>query len=222
MDWTGGFRALSGMACDARERLRAGAKLADVPAGEVIFGPENETGSVLLLLEGTMRVQQSAGNGRSVVLFRVPAGEACVMPTTYQAREGSNVARGVSEGVAETAVRVAVVPRVLCDQLMGESAQFRELIVATYTRRLVQIGAVLEEVVFHRVDSRLSQRLLKLADEEGMVRATHHDLAAELGTAREVISRQLKEFRRRGWIAGGRGEVRIIAPGELEKLAHSA
>lgn len=69
--------------------------------------------------------------------------------------------------------------------------------------------ALIEEVAFGRVEARLAQRLLRFADEQGMVTLTHQDLATELGTAREVVSRQLKEFERRGWVTLHRGKLEI-------------
>jgi len=222
MSWTDDFQALERLSREHRARLEQGARVIHVEAGMQVFGPGKEEGCLLLLIEGEMRVQQALDSNRKVVLFRVPAGEACVMPTTYQPSLGRNVAEGVAEGVADTRLRVAVVPCVLCDQLMGESAPFRDLVVGTYSRRLVEICSVIEEIAFRRVDVRLSQRLLRLADDDGNIHATHHQLAAELGTAREVISRKLKEFRSRGWISAGRGVVRIAARNELEKLAQSA
>ncbi len=222
MQWTENFRALSGLDDDVRNRLLAGTRVMNVDPGEKVFDAERAVGNLLFIIRGDMRVLQSVGCGHRIVLFRVHAGEACVMPSTYQVPHGSNTAEGVIEGIAETPVQVAAVPPVLCDQLMGESAPFRRFVIDTYSLRLVQLGSVVRDVAFRRVDSRLSQRLLSLADETSTVRATHHDLAAELGTAREVISRQLQEFRRRGWIEAARGEVRIIARCELEKLARSA
>jgi len=72
------------------------------------------------------------------------------------------------------------------------------------------------------MDVRLAARLLELAGEGGVVHATHQVLANELGTAREVISRTLSEFHRRGWVEQSRGEVRLVGRSGLERLARSA
>ena len=79
---------------------------------------------------------------------------------------------------------------------------------------------VIEDIAFRRMDIRLAQKIIERAD-TGVLKATHAQLAAELGTAREVISRQLAEFQRRGWIAQGRGTVEILDCDGLRKLAET-
>ena len=73
-----------------------------------------------------------------------------------------------------------------------------------------------------RMDVRLAARLLELADGTDTVNATHQVLSTELGTAREVISRTLSEFQRRGWVEQERGKVHLVGRPGLERLARSA
>jgi CRP/FNR family transcriptional regulator, anaerobic regulatory protein len=80
---------------------------------------------------------------------------------------------------------------------------------------------VIQEVAFGRVDLRLAQNLLELADGAGRVHRTHQSLATEVGTAREVISRQLHEFQRRGWVVATRGEVRLADRPALEAFVNA-
>ena len=72
------------------------------------------------------------------------------------------------------------------------------------------------------IDIRLAQRLLKLAGPGGHVAQTHQQLASELGTAREVVSRQLQEFQRRGWVEVARGDVALTNRDALGRLAADA
>jgi CRP/FNR family transcriptional regulator len=91
-----------------------------------------------------------------------------------------------------------------------------------YARRITDLFLVIEEVAFKRVDLRLAQKLLELGSASGRVHLTHHQLATELGTAREVISRQLQEFQRRGWVHVTRGEVALADVGALGDFANAA
>ena len=75
---------------------------------------------------------------------------------------------------------------------------------------------------FRRVDVRLAHCLLARADAAGLVSLTHQELAAELGTAREVVSRQLKEFERRGWLHAERGAVHLVERAAIAELAADA
>jgi len=79
---------------------------------------------------------------------------------------------------------------------------------------------LVEEVAFGRIDIRLAHRLLKLPGTTGSVALTQQKLANELGTAREVISRQLKEFERHNWIRLGRAKIEICNRAALNALAH--
>jgi CRP/FNR family transcriptional regulator len=88
-----------------------------------------------------------------------------------------------------------------------------------YSKRITDLFLVIEEIAFRRMDIRLAQKLLELGGEEGVIHATHQQMAAELGTAREVVSRQLAEFQRREWVAQSRGEIRILDRQALAGLA---
>ncbi|MEM7257942.1 MAG: helix-turn-helix domain-containing protein [Pseudomonadota bacterium] len=80
---------------------------------------------------------------------------------------------------------------------------------------------MVEEVAFQRIDVRLAQKLLSMASADSSIATTHHDLAVELGTAREVISRQLREFQRRGWIQQARGSIKLIDTSSMSALCSS-
>jgi CRP/FNR family transcriptional regulator, anaerobic regulatory protein len=214
-DWTAGFPGLASLAAEVRAGLVAHSRLARVPAGTVIFGPGKAPENLLLLVEGSVRVQQTAEGGREVVLYRVGAGESCVLTTAcLLGYEGYP-----AEGIAETEVRAVMVPRGAFEDLIVRSAEFRRFVFAAYARRITDLIRVIDDIAFRRIDVRLSQRLLDLAGTDGTLHATHQDLALELGTAREVVSRQLHEFQRRGWVALGRAQIRLVEPSALRRLA---
>ena len=78
---------------------------------------------------------------------------------------------------------------------------------------------MIDEVAFQRLDVRLADKLIHLSNDQDVVLTTHQKLSVELGTAREVISRQLQEFQRRGWIEQARGRVKLIDRTQLNRLA---
>ena len=213
-DWIDRFAGLSRLEPRIREVLTARSQVIRVPADTVIFGPGKSPDNLLLLLEGTVRVQQLAENGREVVLYRVTAGESCVLTTACMLAYEEYTA----EGVAETDIVAAAIPRAVFDELVASSKAFRDFVFSAYSRRMTDLFHVIEDIAFRRMDIRLAQKILERAD-TGVLKATHAQLAAELGTAREVISRQLAEFQRRGWIAQGRGTVEILDCDGLRGLA---
>jgi CRP/FNR family transcriptional regulator len=86
---------------------------------------------------------------------------------------------------------------------------FRDFVLSTYAARVADLILVMEETAFQGVPRRLARVLLERAD-RGVVTATHHVLAAEIGTAREVVSRQVKEFERRGLVRAHRGTIELV------------
>lgn len=214
-DWTGAFPGLRKLEPEVAKPLIETSKVVSLPAGTRIFGPGQAPEAYLLLLEGTVRVQQVSDAGREIVLYRVSAGESCALTTAclmgyeeYQA-----------EGIAETDVEAVAIPRATFDELIAKSAAFRRFVFTAFSVRVTNLFRIIEEVAFARIDVRLAQRLIELAGEKGHIDLTHQQLAAELGTAREVISRQLNEFQRRGWIATSRGAIDISRPDALRQLA---
>jgi CRP/FNR family transcriptional regulator len=214
-DWLAAFPGLRKLDPEIARPLIETSKVARLPAGTRIFGPGQAPEAYLLLLEGTVRVQQVSENGREIVLYRVSAGDSCALTTAclmgyeeYQA-----------EGIAETDVEAVAIPRATFDELIARSAEFRKFVFTAFSVRITDLFRVIDDVAFARVDVRLAQRLLELGGEKGHVALTHQQLAAELGTAREVISRQLNEFQRRGWITTSRGTIDLAETRALRQLA---
>lgn len=214
-DWISSFPGLRKLEPDVAKPLIETSNVVHLNAGTRIFGPGQAPEAYLLLLQGTVRVQQVSETGREIVLYRVSAGESCALTTAclmgyeeYQA-----------EGIAETDVEAVAIPRAIFDELIATSATFRRFVFTAFSVRITNLFRVIEDVAFARVDVRLAQRLLDLGGDARHIELTHQALAAELGTAREVVSRQLNEFQRRGWIATSRGAIDVLNAEGLRKLA---
>ena len=214
--WIENFTGLSRLPQELRAELETGSQIVSVPAGTQVFAPGQSADNLLMLLDGTVRVQQRSETGREVFLYRVHAGESCVLPTACMLAFEEYSA----DGIAETDVRAVAIPRKTFDALVARSPVFREFVFTAYSRRITDLFTLVDDIVFQRMDVRLAARLLELAD--GADKATHAVLASELGTAREVISRTLSEFQRRGWIEQARGEVRLTGRAGMERLVRSS
>lgn len=215
-EWLDRFSGLARLEPAVKAKILSRSKVLDVPDGTTIFGPGNSPENMLFLLDGTVRVQQVSDTGHEIVLYRIHAGESCVLTTAcLLAYEDYS-----AEGIAETAVQAAAIPREVFDELVAGSRPFRDFVFAAFSKRITDLFLVIDEVAFQRLDVRLADKLINLADDADIVATTHQKLSVELGTAREVVSRQLQEFQRRGWIAQARGSVSLINRKQLEKLAH--
>ncbi len=217
-NWIDRFEGLQSLPLDVQADLIRGSQIVSVPAGTQVFGPGQSADNLLLLLSGTVRVQQKSDTGREVFLYRVHAGESCVLTTACMLAFEDYAA----DGSAETDVTAVAIPRATFDEISGRSAVFREFIFKAYSRRITDLFTLIDDIVFQRMDVRLAARLLELAGEGDVVQATHQVLASELGTAREVVSRTLSEFHRRGWVDQARGVVHLVGKSGLERLARSA
>ena len=110
------------------------------------------------------------------------------------------------------------VPIVLFDELISSSKAFRQFVFTTYSQRITELIHVIEDVTFQRIDVRLADKLLKLSNNEPKIQITHQELSTELGSAREVVSRQLAEFQRREWISQARGSIVLLDTDSLREL----
>ncbi len=217
-DWTERFQGTRSLPRAVRDRLLKLAQVRTYSKGQEVFGPRNKPDSLLFLLDGTIRVSQTSENGRDIVLYRVDAGESCVLTTACMlAEEAYN-----AEGLAETEISVVALPRLAFDALVADEASFRSFVFAAYSRRLIDLLRVVDDVAFGRIDVRLAERLLTLAGGDKEIFATHAQIASELGTAREVISRVLHDFHKRGYIAQSRGRIEVTDKPALGALTDRA
>ena len=195
--------------------LFAGAKEVTLPRNTVVFHQGDQCSNYLLVLDGGVKVLSRAENGREIVLYRLGAGDSCVLTTSCLF---GNVPYP-AEGITESEVTALTLPAAAFKNAIRESEAFRTLVFQTFTDHLAGVIGLLEEVAFGRLDRRLARYLLEHADSEGSIKITHQALATELGSAREVISRHLKDFDGRGLLTTQRGSLLLRDRAALEKLA---
>lgn len=186
------------------------------PDGACLFRPGDDTRAFLIVTSGTVRVEHSTPAGRTVTLYRVHAGDSCVLTTTclLSARSYSGF------GYAEGPVSAAAIPAARFRTLLAQDADFQDVVFRGFAQRVGELTDVIDTLLVHRTDLRIAHWLGTRPDAD--LYLTHEDIAQELGTAREVVSRSLKAFERRGWITTARGHVRLIDRAALTRHAQSA
>jgi CRP/FNR family transcriptional regulator len=183
-------------------------------AGTTVFGPGDICDGLPLVLKGEVRVQMACASGNEIVLYRIKSGDICALSLSCLI---SNT-RHRAEAVVDEDTEVLVLPLANVERLMDEAPEFRRIVLQSYGQRLQSLMMVIEEVAFQRVDQRLAERLIE-RQRGGLVSATHHDLAVELGTAREVVSRLLKAFEHKGLVKLARGQVELVDQLGLQRVA---
>ena len=201
----------------AKARLLNKALLVEVPADQPVFQRRDPCDHYLFVLAGCVRVQVSSESGREIVLYRVRIGETCVI-NAASLFAGSDY---VADAVAEERTRAAALPAAVFKELISDSPVFRDFVLREHGVRLIEIVTTLEDVTFVRVERRLATMLLNSCDPGDWVRRTHQQLASELGSSREVVSRCLKDFERHGWVKIGRGAVNLCNKSALCKISSS-
>ena len=157
--------AQSGGAAEAARR--AGGLAVAFSAVEAIYRPGDPARGWIVLESGRVKVSLTADTGREVTLYRIAAGESCVL-TTSALLSGETM---FAEAVAETDVKARLLPAPIFERLIDESASFRRLVLANYAGRVADLVAVMQDVLFHAVPQRLA-RLLIAAAEDGVLMTT--------------------------------------------------
>ncbi len=186
------------------QSLMDSSSLVAIPAGQQVFYPGSLCEHYLLLLSGVVKVQIMSENGREVLLYYVRSGDSCVLTTSCLLSGDSYPA----EGITESDVSAFAMSSQAFYRCMEQSAFFREFVFKNFSARLSKIIGRMEAVVFDTIDLRICKALLETGDR--IIVKTHQELAYELGSAREVVSRHLKSFESHGWVSLKRGTVEII------------
>ena len=214
-DWLNHFPALSAINDDAWRQAAKEVMALSLPAGQTVFREGDLCSNFLLVIDGSVRVQKLSESGREIVLYRVEEGQSCILTTTCML--GGK--RYNAEAVTESPITAVALPHTAFQRAMHGSQGFREFVFSAYADRVTELLMLIDAISFGRIDQRLAQHLLELSAENGEIRLTHQDLARDLGTAREVVSRILKEFERHGMLQLGRGRITVQDQQLLQQTA---
>ncbi|MDN3542838.1 MAG: Crp/Fnr family transcriptional regulator [Roseateles asaccharophilus] len=182
-----------------------------VPAGSLLFGEGQPCQGFPMVLRGEVRVARGAPNGRSLELYRVQHGELCVASTSCLFGHAVLAAHGVSTEACEL---IVLDPQGFA--LWTADEGFRRYVFGIFAERIAELMALAEAVAFQRLDQRLAGALL---GHGAVLQTTHQQLADELGTVREIVTRLLKRFEREAWLSLGRERIEILDPAALRRLA---
>ena len=196
-------------------QLMDAAILVKIPAGQQIFYQGKSCENYLLMLSGSVKTQILSSDGREVLLYHVQAGESCVLTTSCLL--GGN--EYPAEGYTESAVSAFVIPSHVFHRCLQQSEFFREFVFRNFSKRLADVINRMGTISFGSVDQKLAKALLAFGGKT--IHKTHHELALELGSAREVVSRHLKRFESLGWLSLNRGNIEIIDFESLKKTVDS-
>jgi CRP/FNR family transcriptional regulator len=204
------YPVLAALPVGLRRQVSATVQYVKVPAGAILFDEQQPCQGFPFILEGTIRVVKAAANGRELPLYRVLPGESCIITSSCLLGHAAYNARGITEGPTT----LALLPRELFNALLGEPV-FRAFVFALFSERMADLMQLVEEVAFQKLDQRLAALLL---GKGRVVSVTHQQLADELGSVREIVSRLLKNFSEQDLVRLGREQIEILDPARLRQI----
>lgn len=182
------------------------ANYVELPAGASICEEGQQCSHLAMVISGTGRVYKLSSAGREVTLYRIYEGESCVLTTSCIMNQDSFPAIAVTE----TAVRALLISPQHVREWFCKDDQWQKFIFGLLSHRLSSIISVVEEVAFKRIDVRLAEQFVRdLAHGESVIQKTHAQLAADVGSSREVVSRILRDMAHRGLLISRRGHIEI-------------
>lgn len=190
-------------------------RVVSLPAASTVFQQGDACENYLIVLDGKVKVFTRADNGREIVLYRLAKGDSCVLTTSCLFGNKNYPA----EGKTETPVMALAIPVKKFNRVLEQSTAFRKMVFSTFSSHLSELITLVEEVAFGKLDVRLAKFLINHCDGQQTLTSTHQNIATELGSAREVISRQLKELELKGYISTGRGYLKINDMYALQRIA---
>jgi CRP/FNR family transcriptional regulator len=180
--------------------------LARFPVGKDLFIEGDRVDAIPLLISGSVRVYQIGETGREVTLYRFRPGESCVLTATSIFNHQTFPAIATVEEEAEA----VMIPEATFSDWIRRFDVWRDFVFDLVTQRLASVMTIVDQVAFRKLDHRLAEFLLKRGRQSNPSEITHQEIAAELGSSREVISRILDDFSGQGAIQSSRGRIEIV------------
>lgn len=211
------FPFLNKLKPDMLKKFNKTIKIAKYTIGTVILEEGSSCSNMVFVLDGIIRVYKLSPQGKEVTLYRLGNGETCVL--SISCIMGNTNYPAIAE--VEEEATLGTIPIEFYKELFLAEAACQEFIFNTVSTRLQEVMLLIDEVVFKNMDERLAKFILQNIDKndiQGKLDMTHEKIAIELGTAREVVSRLLKDFEKKNIVSLSRGKIIVINTEFLEKI----
>ncbi|MDP4264608.1 MAG: Crp/Fnr family transcriptional regulator [Bacteroidota bacterium] len=177
-------------------------------AGEIIMRTGQYIKSTVLVLKGRVKIYRENDEGGEFLMYYLGEGEACAvsMICAIQSRTSEIMAK------AEEDTDVLMIPVQLMDALMNRYKSWYQFVIQTYRSRFDELLTVIDNIAFRNMDERLEFYLKRHADQTGKktIELSHQQIADDLATSREVISRLLKKMEQRNLLHLQRNMIELL------------
>jgi len=187
------------------EELILQGRLQTLPEKSIIYGEGGSCSAIALVISGEIRVYKSNDAGRELTLYEIGPGDTCIL-------NASCILAGIgypANAITAAKTEVLLLPAGVFRQLLDTHSELQLYVYTMLSQRLTAIMALIEEIVFNRLDRRLFDYLVERSD-NNIVAKTHQNIASDLDTCREVVSRLFKDFALKGIVRGERNVIEIL------------
>lgn len=179
------------------EELTKYGDIKEVPAGTTMLKIGQTIRSTMLVLDGIVKLYQEDDEGDEFFIYHIQPGQACAvsMVCTYAAEKSQVMAKALTD------VTVLSIPLQYMDKWLGQYKSWHYFVIKTYRSRYEELLNTVNEIAFKNMDERLEFYIKRQVQQLGKhIKLTHQDIASDLNSSREVISRLMKKMERNGWI----------------------
>lgn len=190
------------------DQISTNANLQEVPSGTTLMRTGQYIKSTVLITKGKIKVYREGEDGGEFLMYYLQAGQACALSMICTTKnEKSQIMAKVVEDAS-----LLMVPLQLMDKWMMEHKSWYEFVIETYRSRFEEVLEVVDNIAFRSMDERLEFYLKRHSDacDCKEVNLSHQEIATELNTSREVISRLLKKMEQRGLVKLNRNQIELL------------
>ena len=190
------------------EEIEVKSKLVSIKAGEIIMDIGQTVRTMPLILSGSVKVSRIDENGRELLLYYVNPNESCAMTFTCCMQQLSSEIRAV----AEEDVEMIAIPVDIMDKWMSKYPTWKSFVMRTVQNRFHELLKTIDQIAFQKLDERLVNYLKDKEKSAGspLLNISHEQIANELATSREVISRLLKKLETDKKLLLYRNQIRLL------------
>jgi CRP/FNR family transcriptional regulator len=185
--------------------MSAHGKVYELKAGSLLIEPGQYIKMIPLILEGSVKVMRMDDEGHELFLYYIKSGDTCAVSLTCC----STLQKSEIKAVAEENTKIIAIPFQLHEAWTNEHRQWKEFVAQTYQSRFQELLNVVDAIAFKKMDERLLQYLITKSRQlkTNELAITHLEIASEIGTSREVVSRLLKQLEKRKVVELGRNKI---------------
>lgn len=179
----------------------------EIPEGEILIDVGQYIKMMPLILSGSLKILREDNDGRELLLYHVHEGETCAMSITCCMGDAKSSVRAIAE---ENTTMIAL-PTKIMDEWSSQYPSWKHFIMRTYQKRFEELLHTIDSIAFQKLDDRLEKWLKEKTSksEDGYIFITHQEIASELHSSREVISRLLKKMELQGLLELGRNKIKM-------------